>query len=181
MAKLTHRSIAAAMTENLGSHPAWRSFFLFLIITTAVAFFFTVAILLVDWRHLTIKVSGWRPPQSKWSKVSKLLLRLDFFSFIWGSVAMTSLQFALHVGNTQTWHSYKLIPLFVAGFGLPSMFFFLLQSRQPAEMLPAIIPFRALSILEVVKAVCIALWGIGFYSFSYFTRKAHQTSLWHSD
>jgi hypothetical protein len=174
------------MTEDLGSHPAWRSFFLLLIITTAVAFFLTVVCLIRKWKAFSSRLQRQHPVKPKevlWLQVPprqhpldptkkawfKVLLRLNFLTFICGGIAMMSLQFALYFGTTQGSDSSTSIALFTAGFVVPSGVFILLQFKKHVALVP-----QALSIDQLVQGMYIALWGISFYSFSYFTRKSYQ-------
>jgi hypothetical protein len=179
MAGLTQHSIAATMTASLGSHPAWRSFFLLLIITTSVAFFLTAASLIIGWKALATKPPGQHHLDPQKNRLFQVLLRLDFFGLVAGSIAMISLHFALYLGATQHWNSSSVITLFTAGFGVPSGLFVFLQSKKHSaeEMLPVMIPIRELSFRQSIQAFYISLWGVSFYSFSYFTCKSYRR-LW---
>jgi MFS family permease len=170
---IRQHSIAGVMTEDLGSRRAWRSVFLLTIFTTAVADCLTVANLLSNWKALATKIPGQRPLHPRKDKLLQVLARLDFFSFISGSIAFISLQFALYLGTTQGWNSLGVISLLTTGFGVSSTLFIFQQSQKhfTAETLPAIIPMRGLSLRQVVHAICIASWGFSFYSFSFFTRE----------
>jgi hypothetical protein len=165
------------MTANLGSHPAWRSFFLLLIITTSVAFFLTAASLIIGWKAFAAKPSYQHHLLLHKNGLFQVLLRLDFFSFVAGSIAMISLHFALYLGATQHWNSSSVITLFTAGFGVPSGLFVFLQSKKHygEEMLPVMIPIRELSFRRSMQAFYISLWGVSFYSFNYFTCKSYQS------
>jgi MFS family permease len=166
------------MIEHLHADTAWRSYFLVILIATAVVFLiylFRVLYLshLSIWALLRLKDREQRRLNPTRSKISQILLRLDIPSFLWCSIAMVCLQLAFYFGPSQSWNTALVISLLTAGFGLSFAMFILDQFRRPqleAE-LPAIIPFRMLKSGAILKALCTALWGFSYHSFSHLIRK----------
>jgi hypothetical protein len=171
MLELTQYSIAGAMTQDLESRRALRSIFLLIIITTVVAICLTVTSLRSNWETLVTRFPSQRPLRPGKDKLLQVLVRLDFFSFISGSIALIYLQSALYIGTTQSWNSSRAITLLTAGFVVSSALFIFQQSA--TDMLPAIIPMRALNLRQVVNTVCIAFWSFIFYSYSFLTRELY--------
>ena len=98
----------------------------------------------------------------------------DVASLIWAGGTMVCLELGLHYGASRSWGTPLVIGL-LAGSGGGLLVFILTQRSLAARLLP----FNKLTRQGATVMLFAFLWGVSYYSFSYYIRKSLRYILIH--